>query len=147
MLREAKCSCGQLGVITRGDPQVVAVCSCLQCQQRTGSAFGVSSYFNGDQIVEKFGEYTSFESTAEEGRKVVRCFCPVCGSTVFWQAELFPSKTGVAVGCFADPNFPAPIASVWNKSKHPWVTLPSHWHECSTQTIARPEKSEQPEKA
>lgn len=141
MLREAQCSCGQLGVITSGEPKIVAACSCLQCQKRTGSAFGLSSYFDTDQIIEKFGEYTSFETTSEGGRKVVRCFCPTCGTTVFWHAEVFASKTGVAVGCFAAPNFPAPIASVWNQSKHPWVTFPDHWYGCEAQEIVTPEEA------
>jgi hypothetical protein len=31
----------------------------------------------------------------------------------------------VAIGNFADPNFPAPIISVWEQTRHPWVSLPS----------------------
>jgi hypothetical protein len=30
----------------------------------------------------------------------------------------------VAVGAFADPNFPAPQDSVYDSRRHPWVTLP-----------------------
>jgi hypothetical protein len=31
---------------------------------------------------------------------------------------------GVAVGAFADPNFPAPRVSIYDSRRHPWVQLP-----------------------
>jgi hypothetical protein len=30
----------------------------------------------------------------------------------------------VAIGTFADSNFPAPNIAVWEELRHPWVTLP-----------------------
>jgi hypothetical protein len=50
-------------------------------------------------------------------------FCPTCGTTVFWEADLRPDHIGVAVGAFHDPNFPRPTASVWEESKHGWVAF------------------------
>jgi hypothetical protein len=43
---------------------------------------------------------------------------------VFWENEGFPGHVTVAIGNFADPNFPAPNVSVWEESGHPWVALP-----------------------
>jgi len=59
----------------------------------------------------------------QEGRKVKMHFCPTCGTTVFWEADLRPDHIGVAVGAFHDPNFPRPTASVWEESKHGWVAF------------------------
>src|SRR5262249_57083242 len=50
-------------------------------------------------------------------------FCPTCGSTVYWEGEGFPGYVAVAIGSFADPNFLAPTISVWEESRHPWVSL------------------------
>jgi hypothetical protein len=36
-------------------------------------------------------------------------FCPVCGSTVYWELAIAPAFLGVAVGTFADPTFPPPM--------------------------------------
>jgi hypothetical protein len=36
----------------------------------------------------------------------------------------FPGYVAVAIGTFADPNFPEPTISVWADSRHLWVTLP-----------------------
>jgi len=30
---------------------------------------------------------------------------------------------GVAVGAFNDPQFPAPVRSVWEESRHSWVSF------------------------
>ena len=52
-----------------------------------------------------------------------RIFCPVRGSTVYWDGEGFPGYVAVAIGSFADPNFPAPTIAVWEETR-PWVSLP-----------------------
>ena len=51
-------------------------------------------------------------------------FCPNCGGFVCWNADIRPDQYGMAVGAFADPNFPPPTYSVWEESNHAWVHLP-----------------------
>ena len=50
-------------------------------------------------------------------------FNPVAGSTVYGESEGFPGYVpgyvAVAIGNFADPNFPAPTIAVWEESRHP----------------------------
>lgn len=133
--REAKCSCGQLMVRVVGDPKVVVACSCRKCQRRTGSVFGVSSYFEDGQLVEITGESQVFETATESGRASKRYFCPYCGTAVYWKGAIFPGHTGIPVGAFADPDFPDPMISVWNESKHGWVRFPDHWISSDTQDI------------
>jgi hypothetical protein len=67
------------------------------------------------------GTSTQFKRIADSGKSVTFQFCPVCGSTVYWEAEGFPGLLAVAVGLFADPDFPAPKHSVWEKRRHRWV--------------------------
>src|SRR5262249_7842678 len=62
--------------------------------------------------------------TAESGNALTFHFCPTCGSTVYWEGEGFPGLVAVAIGNFADPNFPAPTIAVWEESRHPWVSWP-----------------------
>src|SRR6516164_6558268 len=50
-------------------------------------------------------------------------FCPTCGTTVFWDADVRPDGIGVAVDAFHDANFPPPTLSVWEESKHGWVAF------------------------
>ena len=46
-------------------------------------------------------------------------FCPTCGSTVYWEGEGFPGYVAVAIGNFADPNFPGPTIAVWERLTPP----------------------------
>ena len=42
---------------------------------------------------------------------------------MFWYLELFPDLIGIAFGAFADPSMPWPPVSVWETTRHPWVTF------------------------
>jgi hypothetical protein len=121
--RRAACSCGQLNLTCDGEPVRVSMCHCLECQRRTGGVFGNQAWFEQQQITKISGASTRFARSSDDGRFVSFQFCPVCGSTVYWQAEGFPGLIAVAVGCFADPAFPPPKHSVWEKRQHHWVDV------------------------
>lgn len=121
--RTAACACGQLRAVCGGDPMRVALCNCTQCQRRTGSAFGVNCYFPRTQVRME-GEAKRFTRSSDATREVHISFCPTCGSTVFWDLPMRPEVVGIAVGAFADPDFPAPHAVAWAENKHHWVLLP-----------------------
>ena len=122
MTRTAHCCCGALRVEASTDPDVVGVCHCGECQRRTGSVFSVSALFKRENVRAE-GPSKIYVRDGQEGRKVRMHFCPTCGTTVFWEADLRPDHIGVAVGAFHDPNFPPPTVSVWEESKHGWVAL------------------------
>jgi hypothetical protein len=121
--RRASCSCGQLHLTCEGEPVRVSMCHCLECQRRTGGVFGNQAWFNRPQITDISGSSTTFQRSSDTGNLVTFQFCPVCGSTVYWEAERFPDLIAVAVGSFADPTFPAPRHSVWERRRHHWVEV------------------------
>ena len=47
----------------------------------------------------------------------------MCGPTVAYVTDGMPDMTAIAVGAFADPNFPSPEYSVHEGSKHCWVAM------------------------
>ena len=100
------------------------MCHCLECQRRTGAVFGNQAWFEPHQIVAVSGTSTQYSRTGESGKSITFQFCPVCGSTVYWQAEAFPGLTAVAVGAFGDPAFAAPQHSVWERRRHKWLAAP-----------------------
>ena len=119
MPRIAHCCC-ELRVETTGEPTVVGACHCRECQRRTGAPFGVGAYFEKAQVRAE-GASKVYIRDGQEGRKVRLHFCPECGTTVYGEVDSRPGLMVIAVGAFADPNFPAPTLSVWEKSRHPWV--------------------------
>ena len=122
MTRTAHCCCGSLRAEVTGDPVLVQVCHCGECQRRTGSVFGVSSFFPKDQV-QTSGPSKIYIRDGQEGRKLRLHFCPECGTTVYGDNDLRPGLIGIFVGAFADPNFPAPSRSIWERSRHSWVRL------------------------
>jgi len=133
MEREAKCACGELSIKVQGNPKLSLVCNCTNCQRRTGSTFGAGAYFENRQILEKKGLPNNFQGKSDSGNNITTSFCTNCGSTVFWEADIFKGMTAIAIGCFAEPDFPEPSVSVWNQSKHKWVEFPEHWHKMAKQ--------------
>jgi len=121
--RVATCACGQLRAMCEGEPARVSLCNCTQCQKRTGSVYSVHAYFERERVKTE-GAAKRFQRSSDAGRRVNFAFCPECGSTVFWEMELFPDKIGVTAGTFADPDFPTPHVVVWTENKYRWVTLP-----------------------
>lgn len=123
--REAACSCGQLRVIAAGEPLRVSICHCLACQRRTGSSFGYQARFARDQV-RISGESREYVRHADEDGATRRFnFCPRCGTTVYYTCDETPEMIAVAVGAFADPDFPPPTRSVWEERKHSWVVPPA----------------------
>ena len=119
----ATCSCGQLNLTIEGEPARISMCHCLECQRRTGAVIGNQARFRREQITFT-GKSTAWTRMAESGNALTFHFCPTCGSTVYWEGQGFPGYVAVAIGTFADPNFPGPTISVWEDSRHLWVTLP-----------------------
>jgi hypothetical protein len=42
---------------------------------------------------------------------------------VFWHADFLPDFIGIAYVAFADPSTPRPTVSVWETTRHRWVTF------------------------
>ena len=120
--REARCCCGALRAMAVGDPAAVVICHCTECQRRTGSVMGVSAYYAREAVTTS-GLAASFTRPGQSGGGFTQHFCPTCGTSLYWEAELRPGLIGIAVGAFVDPKFPPPTRSVWEEHKHGWVTL------------------------
>jgi hypothetical protein len=123
--REAACLCGQLRLEVEGDPFAVSICHCLDCQRRTGSAFGMQAGYKAAQVqvVGRFSDYARISDQADRKEHVFH-FCPDCGSQVFYTEPTEPDLVVVSIGAFADPSFPPPTESGYDSRRHPWVGLP-----------------------
>ena len=122
-VRYASCSCGKLALVVRGEPVRISMCHCLECQRRTGSAFGAQARFHVADV-EITGPSTAYRRVADSGNAITFHFCLDCGSTVYYLPEAEPDVIAVPIGAFADPGFPRPRVSVYESRKHPWVGLP-----------------------
>ena len=120
--REARCHCGALTLAAEGDPVSVGVCSCLDCQWRTGSPISVAAVFPDDKVTMS-GPSSTWSRRGDEGYLSTFHFCPTCGSTVYWIPGWREKSVVVAVGCFADPDFPPPRMAVYGERRPAWICL------------------------
>lgn len=123
MARVAACNCGQLSLTIEGEPVRISMCHCLACQRRTGAVISNQARYKAEQV-KVSGKATTWTRLADSGNTLSFHFCPMCGSTVYWQSSGFPELVVVAIGNFADPDFPPPAIAVWEETRHPWVVLP-----------------------
>lgn len=126
--RTASCLCGNLQAIAQGEPEAVYLCSCRDCQRRSGGAFTYAALYSESAVTVE-GEQRTYRRIGDSGRAIESHFCPTCGVTVFFRAEAMPGLVGVAAGCFADKHFTKPSRLYWASRHHHWLDLP--------ETIAR----------
>ena len=124
IVRKATCHCGNLTLVCEGEPAKISMCHCTDCQRRTGSAFSIAAFYPREKVTVSGKKLGRWERQSVSGFPVAFHFCGRCGSSVFWEPARMPDRIGVAVGAFADPNFPVPQQSVSMADKHSWVRLP-----------------------
>lgn len=120
--RTAACRCGQFSATCTGEPVRVSVCHCLACQQRTGSAFGVQARWPVEHVAFT-GDHRVWSRIGDAGGEASYRFCATCGSTLAYTNSGMPGMIAIAVGAFADPDFPPPRFSVYEERKHGWVAI------------------------
>lgn len=121
---KAQCQCGQLTVTLPGPTMAVVACHCIACQRRTGSPFGVAAYYPHDQVQPQ-GDVKRFDRSTDLDGVFENYFCPACGSTVYFRGTKNPDVTGVAIGAIVDDHSMSPMLSVYEQSRHAWVTVPT----------------------
>jgi hypothetical protein len=124
MERVARCHCGQLKVIASGEPGRVYLCHCKSCQRRTGSVAHWGTRWEKSQVRLE-GAEKIYTRKGDSGFDLRFHFCPNCGTSILWEGDRQPDSCGIAGGCFADFDFPAPTGSIYEEAMHSWLDLPS----------------------
>ena len=108
-------------VTTEGDPLVTVVCHCYDCQKRAGSSHQVSAWFPDSRVNAVNGDSMEFTRVGNLGVETDFSFCPECGTTLYWRSSNTPDAHAIAVGCFAEPGFPAPAIEIFASRRHHWM--------------------------
>jgi hypothetical protein len=129
-IHKATCACGRLTVEVTGEPERIPICGCNFCRKRTGAVYGTGAYFNVSQVNAINGDSTVFRRGSDSGRYIEGNFCPTCGTTLYWKAELWPELLAVAVGCFDDYAIRKADIAVYTEHIQDWATfdadIPAH---------------------
>ena len=128
---EGGCVCSGVRYRTAGPPRRVSACACEWCQKRTGSALGISVYFDIAAVAFTSGALHHYRLKSDAGRWIETDFCPTCGTTVGWRLEFLPDWQGIAGGTFDRPTFWYDLERfVFARTKPAWLTLPDGIEVC-----------------
>jgi len=120
--REGGCQCGAVRYRLTGDPMVLAMCFCSDCQAQSGSAFGMSLVMpdGGFELVK--GTTKSFTRPADSGNTIECVFCPECGTRLYHRPAA--ERVNVKPGTLDDPSGLRPKLAVWTRRKPDWLAIP-----------------------
>ena len=76
------------------------------------------------EVVGRYASYTRISDEADRKRHDFH-FCPDCGSQVFYTEPDEPDLIVVSVGSFADPSFPPPTESGYDRHRVAWLAVPA----------------------
>jgi hypothetical protein len=121
--RTGGCQCGRVRYRVVGDPVLLAVCHCTECQRHSGGAFGMSMLVMASNVTVN-GELKSFARTSDSGRKVESYFCPECGTRIYTIPSQAPGMLSLKPGTLDDTSGLRPGLHVWTSSKQDWYEVP-----------------------
>lgn len=114
------CLCGQVRYSVDADPAFSGICHCRNCQKFTGSSFEPVLGFPAP-AVSVTGDLKTYEDTGDSGQKVLRKFCPNCGSSLIGEVAVMPGVTMILAGSLDEPAAFTPGMEIYCKSAQPWT--------------------------
>ena len=102
------CLCGAVRFAAAGEPYRVGICHCMDCRKHHGAVFYAAAIFPAAavQITGQVGDYKG------------RCFCPICGSSVFAR---FKDEVELHLGAMDAPNQFQPSYDNWTIRREDWL--------------------------
>ena len=102
------CLCGAVRFVASGSPNRVGLCHCLDCRKHHGALFFAAAMFPREAVVIE-GETRDYGG---------RCFCPVCGSSVFSMSD---EEIEVNLGSLDAPDQFTPTYESWIVRRESWL--------------------------
>ena len=91
------CMCGAVRYTIAEKPLATGLCHCNRCRPQSGSAFSTVIFVNRSAVTIT-GETADFEDVGSSGLKVLRRYCPRCGSPLFTVPDVTPDLMMVKAG-------------------------------------------------
>ncbi len=117
------CQCGQVRYDLTGEPLHLIACHCSECQNQSGSAFGMSMIVKTDDL-KITGVTKSYTRTADSGNKNTGVFCPDCGVRIHNTPHYIDGVLTLKPGTLDDTSWLRPTAMLWTKSAQGWIPVP-----------------------
>lgn len=116
------CRCGAVRFVATAKPLMVRNCWCRDCQYWAAGSATVNAVFPVE-AVSLSGTLTEYRSNADSGNRMMRRFCPTCGTPVVSASEARPHVIILRAGTLDDPSAVTPVASIWTSSAPAWACI------------------------
>jgi len=123
MSRDGGCQCGSVRYRVN-EEGLLAACHCTECQQQSGSAFGLSLIVSREAFELTQGELACFTRDADFGGVVDCFFCPRCGNRIYHLPSSMPANLNLKAGTLDDAPTLEPALHVFVRTKQPWLVIP-----------------------
>jgi hypothetical protein len=116
------CLCKSVRYRISAVPITTRVCWCRVCQYLAAGAGTVNVCFP-TAAVSIEGKLADYKSIADSGNVMHRRFCPLCGTSMFSEAEARPHLIFVRAGTLDDPEIAKPVATIWVSRAPSWACI------------------------
>ena len=114
------CMCGAVRYTVAEKPLATGLCHCNRCRPQSGSAFSTVIFVHRSAVAIT-GETADFEDVGSSGLKVLRRYCPRCGSPLFTVPDVTPDLMMVKAGGIDSNEWFHPIWELFVGQRRPWV--------------------------
>ncbi|MCB1859422.1 MAG: GFA family protein [Gammaproteobacteria bacterium] len=119
--RIGSCLCGEVRYSISSEPMAVRICWCKDCQKI--AANGTVNILVPTESINHSGKLEQFVNMADSGDRMVRRFCPKCGTHLFSNSSTTPEFTVVRAGTLSDPSSIRPTMNIWVSSAPEWSCM------------------------
>lgn len=125
MHREGGCACGAIRFTIDAPLLGTGACHCRNCQKFAGGGPNYVALVPKGVITITRGTPHEFHDSGDSGDKVIRAFCPDCG-TPLWSVPEHKPFIPVKVGAFDDTADLAPQMHIYTASAPAWHAIPDN---------------------
>lgn len=119
------CLCGAVRYEASPEPDTAYYCHCRDCQIGSGAAYHAAVVAQEASFRITAGKIAEYSKLADSGNTIVRSFCPVCGTPLFWTGDGFPGQVVLAISSLDEPDSITPSREIWTDSAVSWCRIPS----------------------
>lgn len=98
-------------------------CHCTTCQKGSGTQGSVNAVIPAAAFKLTKGTLKRYDSIADSGRTLVRCFCGDCGSPIYSQRATALDTLVVRAGSLDEAGDMKITANIWTRSARPWAYI------------------------
>lgn len=113
------CLCGDIRLVSTGEPESVVYCHCGDCRRWSGAPVTVLVGYGRDQVEITGSKPLTYNSSPG----IERSFYGSCGTCFSYEDELLPGEIYLLVGVLDEPEAFEPRAHSWYSRKLNWLDL------------------------